>query len=43
MENKKVSEVEIIKDKSRYLRGTLVESLHNEVTGAVAADTSHET
>lgn len=38
MENKKVSEVEIIKDKSRYLRGTLVESLHNEVTGAVAAD-----
>ncbi|MBL7818258.1 MAG: assimilatory sulfite reductase (NADPH) hemoprotein subunit [Saprospiraceae bacterium] len=38
MENKKVSEVEIIKDKSRYLRGTLVESLHNEITGAVAAD-----
>ncbi len=38
MENKKVSEVEIIKDKSRYLRGTLVESLQNEVTGAIAAD-----
>jgi sulfite reductase (NADPH) hemoprotein beta-component len=38
MENKKVSEVEIIKDKSRYLRGTLVESLHNEVTGSIAAD-----
>ena len=38
METKKVSEVEIIKDKSRYLRGTLVESLHNEVTGAIAAD-----
>lgn len=38
MENKKVSEVEIIKDKSRYLRGTLVESLHNDITGAVAAD-----
>ena len=38
MENKKVSEVEIIKDKSRYLRGTLVESLHNAVTGAIAAD-----
>jgi sulfite reductase (NADPH) hemoprotein beta-component len=38
MENKKVSEVEIIKDKSRYLRGTLVESLNNEITGAVAAD-----
>ena len=37
MENK-VSEVEIIKDKSRYLRGTLVESLNNEVTGAIAAD-----
>lgn len=35
---KKVSEVEIIKDKSRYLRGTLVESLQNEVTGAIAAD-----
>jgi sulfite reductase (NADPH) hemoprotein beta-component len=35
---KKVSEVEIIKDKSRYLRGTLVESLHNEVTGSIAAD-----
>ena len=38
MENKKVSEVEIIKDKSRYLRGTLVESLQNAVTGAIAAD-----
>jgi sulfite reductase (NADPH) hemoprotein beta-component len=38
MENKKVSEVEIIKDKSRYLRGTLVESLHNEITGSIAAD-----
>jgi sulfite reductase (NADPH) hemoprotein beta-component len=38
MENKKVSEVEIIKDKSQYLRGTLVESLKNEVTGAIAAD-----
>lgn len=35
---KKVSEVEIIKDKSRYLRGTLVESIKNEVTGAIAAD-----
>jgi sulfite reductase (NADPH) hemoprotein beta-component len=35
---KKVSEVEIIKDKSRYLRGTLVESIQNEVTGAIAAD-----
>ncbi len=35
---KKVSEVEIIKDKSRYLRGTLVESLHNQVTGSIAAD-----
>jgi sulfite reductase (NADPH) hemoprotein beta-component len=34
----KVSEVEIIKDKSRYLRGTLKESLHNSITGAVAAD-----
>ena len=34
----KVSEVEIIKDKSRYLRGTIEESLHNGITGAVAAD-----
>ena len=37
-EQKNVSEVEIIKDKSRYLRGTLVESLHNDITGAIAAD-----
>ena len=37
-EQKNVSEVEIIKDKSRYLRGTLVESLHNDITGALAAD-----
>ena len=32
------SEVELIKDKSRSLRGTLVESLKNSVTGAVAPD-----
>lgn len=38
MSEKKVSEVEIIKDKSRYLRGTIEESLSNQITGAVAAD-----
>jgi sulfite reductase (NADPH) hemoprotein beta-component len=38
MSEKKVSEVEIIKDKSRYLRGTIQESLDNQITGAVAAD-----
>ncbi len=38
MSEKKVSEVEIIKDKSRYLRGTIEESLNNQITGAVAAD-----
>jgi sulfite reductase beta subunit-like hemoprotein len=38
MSEKKVSEVEIIKDKSRYLRGTIEESLNNQITGAVATD-----
>lgn len=33
-----LSEVEIIKDKSNYLRGTLKESLENEITGAIAPD-----
>lgn len=32
------TEVEIIKERSNYLRGTLKESLANEVTGALAAD-----
>ena len=33
-----LSEVEIIKDKSNYLRGTLKKSLENEITGAIAPD-----
>ena len=37
-ELKNVSEVEIIKDKSRYLRGSIVESLANDITGALFAD-----
>jgi sulfite reductase (NADPH) hemoprotein beta-component len=37
-ENIKLSEVEGIKDRSNYLRGTLVESLSNELTGAIAPD-----
>ena len=32
------TEVEIIKERSNYLRGTLTESLANEITGALAAD-----
>ncbi len=37
----KLSEVEIIKDKSNYLRGTINESLLDELTGSVApADTN---
>nr|WP_321451109.1 NADPH-dependent assimilatory sulfite reductase hemoprotein subunit [uncultured Carboxylicivirga sp.] len=34
----KPSEVEIIKTKSNYLRGSLVESLDDQITGAIAAD-----
>lgn len=37
-ENKKLSEVEIIKENSAYLRGGLVEGLADEVTGAISAD-----
>lgn len=37
-EEKKLSEVEYIKSKSNLLRGTLLESLDNEVTGSIAAD-----
>jgi sulfite reductase (NADPH) hemoprotein beta-component len=33
-----LSEVEHIKSKSNYLRGTLVESLHNEITGSLFMD-----
>jgi len=33
-----LSEVEIIKEDSNYLRGTLKESLQNEITGAIAPD-----
>ena len=35
---KPLSEIEIIKDKSNYLRGTLKESLLDEITGAIAHD-----
>ena len=38
MAEKKLSEVEIIKDKSDYLRGTLVQSLENRITGALYPD-----
>jgi len=37
-EQNKKSEVEIIKEKSNYLRGTLEESLADEITGAISAD-----
>jgi len=33
---KPLSEIEIVKDKSNYLRGTLKESLLDEITGAIA-------
>lgn len=38
MANQKRSEVEVIKDKSDYLRGTLVQSLENPITGALYPD-----
>ena len=38
MENQKLSEVEIIKDKSDFLRGTLAQSLENRITGALYPD-----
>ncbi len=38
MAEKKLSEVEIIKDNSDYLRGTLVQSLDNKITGALYPD-----
>lgn len=38
MSEKKLSEVEIIKDRSDYLRGTLVQSLENRITGALYPD-----
>lgn len=37
-EEKKLSEVEYIKTNSNLLRGTLLESLDNEVTGSIATD-----
>ena len=37
----KVSEVEIAKDKSRYLRGTIQESLVNDITGSLYHDDTH--
>ncbi|HOK52520.1 MAG TPA: sulfite reductase, partial [Bacteroidales bacterium] len=36
--NNQLSEVEKIKAASNYLRGTLVESLNEEITGALAPD-----
>ena len=39
--NQKVSEVEIAKDKSNYLRGTIRESLSNDITGALYHDDTH--
>jgi sulfite reductase (NADPH) hemoprotein beta-component len=38
MAEKKLSEVEIIKEKSDYLRGTLQQSLDNRITGALYPD-----
>jgi sulfite reductase (NADPH) hemoprotein beta-component len=37
----KLSEVEIVKDASNYLRGTIVESLQNHLTGALNHDDTH--
>ncbi|MCC3153568.1 NADPH-dependent assimilatory sulfite reductase hemoprotein subunit [Hymenobacter sp. BT770] len=37
----KLSEVEIVKDASNYLRGSIVESLGNRVTGALNHDDTH--
>jgi sulfite reductase (NADPH) hemoprotein beta-component len=37
----KLSEVEIIKEKSNYLRGTIRESLEDRITGALAPDDTH--
>ena len=38
MSEKKLSEVEIIKENSDFLRGTLVQSLENRITGALYPD-----
>ncbi|UYZ64533.1 NADPH-dependent assimilatory sulfite reductase hemoprotein subunit [Hymenobacter weizhouensis] len=40
-DNQKLSEVEHVKDASRYLRGTLAESLENPITGALYPDDTH--
>ncbi len=37
-EEKKLSAVEIIKENSNYLRGTIVEGLHDRITGAISDD-----
>ncbi|WP_201986010.1 NADPH-dependent assimilatory sulfite reductase hemoprotein subunit [Hymenobacter rubidus] len=37
----KLSEVEIVKDASNYLRGSIVESLGNRITGALNHDDTH--
>ena len=41
MAEKKLSEVEHLKEKSDYLRGSLVQSLDNRITGALFADDTH--
>ena len=41
MSEKKLSEVEHVKDKSNYLRGSLVQSLDNKITGALYPDDTH--
>lgn len=38
MANQNLSEVEVIKEKSDYLRGTLAQSLENRITGALYPD-----
>ena len=40
-EQKQLTPVEIAKQKSRGLRGTLTDSFNNEITGALAADDQH--
>jgi sulfite reductase (NADPH) hemoprotein beta-component len=37
----KLTEVEIIKEKSNYLRGTIKESLEDKLTGSIAPDDTH--
>ena len=41
MTDAQLTDVEHIKSRSRHLRGTLVESLDNPLTGALADDDTH--